>query len=204
MQTQLAKIALSLMLALPLCGCAPIASIFPLYNSADTAFDAQLVGTWRPVEKGSDGPDKNTRWIFSHPGSGNFYDFRGTPLDQKGGFVAKARLVRLGQALFVDFEGDDRAVDQAEENDSVVPFPIVPVHMMGRVWLEGDTLRVHFLSDDWVKKQAKAGTLALAHLDVDGGQLLTATTADLRKFMEAHADDADALAEHYDFTRVKQ
>jgi hypothetical protein len=59
------------------------------------------------------------------------------------------------------------------------------------------------LKDDWVKDQAKAGTLTLAHLDVDGSPLISATTADLRKFMQAHAEDGDALSENYELKRIK-
>ena len=75
--------------------------------------------------------------------------------------------------------------------------------MLGRIWLEDNALRIHFLSDAWVKKQVKAGKFPLAHLDMNGGQLLTAGTDDLRKFMQAHADDNEALSENFECARVK-
>jgi hypothetical protein len=49
----------------------------------------------------------------------------------------------------------------------------------------------------------KAGTFSLAHLDADGGMILTAGTEDLRKFMQAHAEDKDALSENFELKRIK-
>ncbi|HKW57255.1 MAG TPA: hypothetical protein VJN42_07840 [Candidatus Acidoferrum sp.] len=182
-------------------GCAPVDSVFPLYKPEDTAFENRLVGTWEPVVKDANSSENEKRWICSHARSDRFYDFKWTAVGRKGGFVAKARLVQLGNNLFIDFEGDDSGID--EETDNLAAFPAVTTHMIGRIWLTGDVLQIHFLSDDWVKKQVKAGTFPLASLDAGNGPLLTASTDALRKFMEAHAEDSEALSENFEFTRSK-
>ena len=203
MKLRLAGIALTLALALLLNGCAPIDSIFPLYKDEDAVFDDHLLGTWQRVLTDVNASDKDQRWTFSHAEGEKYYDFKWGAVGTKGGFIAEVRLVRLGNALFIDFEGDAQKIDDAAKSDAVVPYPMITTHMLGRVWLEKDSLLIHFLSDDWVKEQVRAGTFSLAHLDVNGGQILTAQTDDLRKFMQAHADDTKALSEEFKFTRAK-
>jgi len=202
-RSQLARRIPILALVLLLNGCAPINSIFPLYVPEDTAYDTRLIGDWQPVVTDPESSDKNARWIFTKSSKDKFYDFKWGAVGMKGAFVAKARLVKLGDSLFIDFEGDDGAVDSADKTESIVPFPIISTHMVSRVWLDHETLQVRFLSDDWVKKQVKAGTFSLAHLDADGGMILTAGTEDLRKFMQAHAEDKDALSENFELKRIK-
>ena len=80
---------------------------------------------------------------------------------------------------------------------------MISTHMMGRIWLTKDSLEIHFLKDDWVKAQVKAGAFPLANVDVEGSPILTAKTDDLRKFMQAHADDQEALSENYSLVRQK-
>lgn len=202
MRTQLAMVAAALILGLCMNGCAPIDSIYPLYNVNDAEFDVRLLGTWQPISENGSDSDKDQRWIFEQSKDDKFYDARWTSLGAKGGFVARARLVRLGTGLFIDLEGDDHLDDQAN-SDFTVPFPFITTHFIGRIWIEQDTLRIRFLSDDWIKKQTKANTLSLAHLETSQEQILTVSTEDLRKFMQAHADDYDALAEKFEFQRVK-
>jgi hypothetical protein len=203
MKSRLPRIAATLALTLLLNGCAPIDSIFPLYKDGDAAFDDHLLGSWQPVITDANASDKDVRWIFSHSEGDQFYGFKWGAVGVKGGFIAEVHLVRLGNDLFVDFEGDSQKLDDTPNSDNVVPYPMITTHMIGRIWLEKDSLVIHFLGDDWVKKQVKSGTFSLAHLDINGGQILTAQTEDLRKFMQAHADDKEALSEEFKLTRAK-
>jgi hypothetical protein len=203
MKSRLARIAATLALVSFLTGCAPIDSIFPLFKPEDAVFDDRLLGSWQPVITDSNDSDKDVRLIFSHSECNNFYNFKWTEVGAKGGFVAKIRLMRLGNNLFADFEGNMDSPDDSKPPDGPIPFPVIATHMIGRIWLEKDTLLIRFLDDDWVKTQVKAGTFSLAHLDVNGGQILTAQTEDLRKFMQAHADDNEALSDQFKFIRAK-
>jgi hypothetical protein len=203
MKRKFAWCAAVLSLAVCLNGCAPIISLFPLYKDDDKAFETDLLGTWKLAKPDPDNPDdKKTRWAFAKSKDDNFYDFKWGAVDSKGGLVAQARLVRIGSNLFADFEGDMNSKG-TEPKDNVMPFPIISVHMMGRVWLEKDSLEIHFLKDDWVKDRIKAGGFPLAHVGNDSDPLLTASTEELRKFMQEHADDERALSENYKFVREK-
>jgi hypothetical protein len=75
--------------------------------------------------------------------------------------------------------------------------------MIGRIWLEQDTMQIHLLDDEWVNKQTEAGTFSLAPLNLDSDQILTAQTQDLRPFVPAHADGAEALSVIYQRIRAK-
>jgi len=203
MKSRIAGFLLTLALALLLIGCAPTDSLFPLYRSDEAVFDNRLLGTWQPVLTGANAEDKDQRWIFSHSEGQPHYDCKWGAAGTTGGFVAKARLVRLGDNLFIDFAGDTDKLEDPPKAGALIPFPIVPSHMIGRVWLEKGTLEIHFLHDDWVKKQIKAGTFSLAHIDVGSSQILAAQTEDLRKFMQAHADDTEALSSNFQLVRAK-
>ena len=203
MKSRIAGVLATLAWALLLIGCAPTDSLFPLYKADEAVFDNHLLGTWQPVITDANARDKDQRWIFSHSEGQQYYDFQWSAAGAKGGFVAKARLVRLGDNLFIDFEGDTDKLEDPPRADVLVPFPIVPSHMIGRVWLEKGLLQIHFLHDDWVKKQIEAGTFSLAHVDVGSHQILAAQTDDLRKFMQADADDREALSSNFQFVRAK-
>ena len=203
MNSRMAGALLIFALALLLIGCAPIDSLFPLYKADEAVFDNHLLGTWQPVITDANVRDKDQRWIFSQSEGQKYYDFKWGAAGAQGGFVAKARLVRLRDNLFIDFEGDTDKLEDPPRGDVLVPFPVVPSHMIGRVWLEKGTLEIHFLHDDWVKRQIEAGTFSLTHVDVGSSLILAAQTDDLRKFMQAHADDTEALSSNFQFVRAK-
>ena len=203
MRRKSVSLAMILSLTILLNGCGPIASFFPLYKADDKVFETGLVGTWKPEKADASNPDdKDTRWTFAKSEDDNFYDFKWGDVGAKGGFLAKARLVRIGSTLFIDFEGDtgNKVMDS---KDNMMPFPVMSVHMMGRVWLEKDSLEIHFLKDDWVKERIKAGSFPLSHLGEYGDLILTASTDELRKFVQEHAEDKDALSDNYKFVRKK-
>ena len=197
------KIALLLSLTLLLNGCGPVNSLFSLYQADDTAFEEGLLGTWQPVITEFNEDDKDTRWTFEHLSDDKFYAFTWGSVKGKGGFAAKTRLVKLSDNLFIDFEGDTSRAENLQGKELVVPFPVTSTHMIGRIWLEKDSLKVRLLGQDWVDKQIKAGTFSLSRENVDGSAILTAKAADLRKFMQEHADDDVALSEEFKLVRSK-
>lgn len=180
-------------------GCVPVNSLFALYTSNDKLFDPNLIGEWKQTpETASD--SENMRWVFLRQGDSNVYKTSLVALGKRGGFLAKGRLVPLGNAMFVDFEADADSIDDGE---TAVPFPFIESHMIGRIWIEKDKVRIHFLNDDWVKKQLKDGQLTLAHAGPANDPVLNAPTPELRKFAVEHADDKEAFSENYELSRVK-
>jgi hypothetical protein len=187
-------------LASILAGCGPINSLQPLYTKEDKVFEETLLGEWRPKSPEND-EDKKARWTFEKSGNEYFYTLCMTTIEKKGCLRAQARLVRLGGALFVDFEGDTRDDDASKITN--MPFPIISTHMIGRIWIEKDAFRIRMFEDDWINKHIKEGKFALAYTTTDGGTVLTAKTEDLRKFAQDHADDEVAFSGSFELVRAK-
>lgn len=66
-----------------------------------------------------------------------------------------------------------------------------------------DSLELPCLGDDGVKGRMKAGRFPLPHLGENGDLILPAGTEELRKFMQGHAEDKEALAEESKLVREK-
>jgi hypothetical protein len=116
MKSRPATIAAILAFALLLNGCVPIDSLFPLYKADDAVFDDRLLGTWQPVAAGDS--DKDERWYTSRSEGEKFYDVRWGATGTKGGFFAKARLTRLANNLFINFEDDSKKIDDGPRSIS--------------------------------------------------------------------------------------
>jgi Flp pilus assembly protein TadD len=65
---------------------------------------------------------------------------------------------------------------------------VVRAHVVGRIWLQKDFLRVARLDSDWVEKNTPEGFRVMQ----GKWAVITASTADLRKLLLEHADD-DAM-----------
>jgi hypothetical protein len=194
-------LAITMATSLMLAGCAPMDSLQPLYTPDDKIFEQGLLGTWQPKEPESN-EDKNSRWIFQRSSDENSYAVSLTSVDKKGCLLAKARLVRLGNTLFVDFMGD-MDNDRWSSDAGVAPYPVVQTHMIGRIWIDKDSFRIRLLDDQWVKKQIKSGKFALPHIEVESEQILIAKTEELRKFAQAFAEDQEAFSDNWEFIRAK-
>ena len=184
-----------------LIGCAPQDSLFPLFNKDDKVFEKQLLGEWQvknQTDAKQDPIEKPASVIFSTAEAESSFDVRIPKFNDAGGTLrATARLVRLGAYLFIDLDTPDT------EKLQDVPYPTIEGHVFGRLTLKGDTARIDFLDDEWVAKQADAGTLGLSYVKGPNGRLLSADTAELRKFALEHAEDQEAFSESYILTRRK-
>lgn len=181
------KVAAALIAILLLCllaACGPVLSIHPLYTDRDVVFDPGLVGIW--FDPGSSdapvvferGPDNSYR-VITHLD-------KDTSADQ----IFEAHLVKLNGHLFLDAEQTKNRIAGKEEDMGIA----IPAHLLGRVSIEGDALNLDLLDEDWIKDQLKAGKISIAHEDNDDGDVvLTASTAELQKFVVAHADDDKAF-----------
>lgn len=193
----LPAILLCVSLACFACGCAPVGSLFELYTTQDKLFDPNLIGEWKQVSP--PGSEKLSRWLFQADKESVTYSAALTSLDKTGRWQADARLVNLGDFLFIDFTASSDALN---DENAKVPFPSTPIHMFGRIWIEPGHVKIHFLNDDWVKAQIKAGTFPLPHVEKDGDPLLLAPTDELRKFVQEHAEDKEAFSENYELVRL--
>jgi hypothetical protein len=176
-------------------------SVQPLYDERTAVFDASLLGPWgNPTQKNA-----SSTMLFAK-GSGDFYEV--TMIDPNGDdpslrAVYEAHAVRLNGRLFLD------AVHTADHVGShTVNGEGIRSHMIVRAMVDGDKMHIDFLSDDWLEKGFDSGTLALAHETISGNDIsdqivLTASTADLQKFVAAHANDDQAFPPSDPLVRLK-
>ena len=165
-------------------GCVP--SWNPLYTDKDLVFDTLLVGTWTPIEakEGS----KET-WAFAKGGE-KLYRLQQTDEDgRKADF--EARLVKLKERRFLDLyltkvEGDDLKLN------ALASMSLVPAHLILKVEQIGPALKIAAMNPSWLKEFLKKHPDAIAHrLVLDDNIVLTASTAELQKFVLEHADQED-------------
>jgi len=187
-------------LVLVMTGC--VRSLHPLFTEQDLVFDSALLGTWT---------DKKTQdtWTFQqsgpqsyqltlHPHEAGFLRQPGEP----AGF--EAHLVRLGEYLFLD-----TSPELPEIVNDFYNFHLIQSHVVSRILIEGDVLRIALLNSDWFEDKFAGGELDIATEKVNGiaaekvdeGFVITASTRELQKFYEKYSEDTEAFPEPIELSR---
>jgi len=184
-----------------LAGCEPQNSVYPLVAASDDAFEPLMLGEWL-LQSGPEvkAAERSGKAIFRKGKEPGTYEITMPDFDEKDMLlVSEAKLVKLGDFLFIDFGSPDLE----GRTSATLPYPGLRSHVFGRVYSEKDKMRIDFLSDTWVSDQAKAGKLTLASIETPEGRVLAAKTDELRKFALEHAEDNEAFAESFAFQRKK-
>ena len=166
-----------------LMGCTAVVSLQPLYTAQDTVTDARLAGSWV-----SDGK------TIQITAAGSSYDIS---IDDGKGEQDRlmAHPVELSGKLFVD-------LSQVAAGDSKC-FACVPMHLIGELTVEDDTLRVRFLDASWVEEMAKVADLPAARSE--DALILFAETAKFREFLENYGQEPAAFTrEEFVWTRSER
>ena len=181
------RIMAPLVLALLATGCGPVTSLHPLYTRSSVSSDPALPGTWA-----GDGDLAGDAWTFEKSGDDAFALVRTSEGEQPDRF--DIHLVRLGQFLFLDASRRDETVS---------------THILGRVWIEGDVLRIALIDEDWLKaalsrKEVSVRYERLANENGDEDQIvLTASTEELQKLMLTCAKSVNGFSEPLELHRQK-
>jgi hypothetical protein len=167
-------------------GCAPVMSLFGLYDKDSLTNDDRIVGNWEILDETN--KDKtDCCMVFAKSGDG--YSMTVPDPENKETWYSVTHLVKLGDAMFVDIETDTKKL----EKNSRVPFPVTNLHLFGRIWIEKDTIRMGLLDDDGMKKAVSSGKTRLTYVHADD-LLLTSTTEQLQTFAREHVNDKDAFS----------
>jgi hypothetical protein len=175
-------------------GCSPVTCLFPLYTDSDKLFDGTLIGEWKTApdkNQNDEGPgaNENGRWIFQKTQDHLSYDCSQVKLGKKGVISSTAKLVKLGNALFLDFAPGPAFPEGAQD----VSYPSIDAHAMARIWLDKDELTIRFLDEKWAWKQIHESKFSLSCVDAPTALVVTASAEELRNFATTHADDKDAF-----------
>jgi hypothetical protein len=176
------KYVLALGLAAFAFGC-PVRSLFPLFSEKDLVALPAIVGTWTNAEGDTvtiqPAAEKNYQAVF-HTSKGE--------TSQYTGHVGK-----LGNSWFLDSYPADKGIDHH----------LIRAHIISRIRVDGDSLRVAPLEGDWLKKMIDAGKLNIPYVEPGGDIILTASTEELQKLCVKFAGDAAAFRESPGYARVK-
>jgi hypothetical protein len=185
------RVASIIALLLPVCGCVPIPSFYPLWDEQHAAFETKLLGEWRNADSSDDGA-----MSFAESAE-KTYLATYSEKDEKSGKIKKslytAKLVRLGNHLFIDFISDEASFDKRMDNEAYQP--LVPMHFFTRLELDGDILKLAFLDDERLEKRVLKKEIDLPLLKRKNTILLTAETAKIQQVLEQFAEDKDLWGE---------
>jgi hypothetical protein len=161
-----------------------VVSLQPVYEPDTIAFDPALVGTWAMGDDGLTVTFERGEWHSYH-----------MTLEQRDDKTrVSARLTRVGDAAYLDI---------APLDGTDLPVLALPVHAVYRVNLKGDELSLSDLNFEVLEKRVREGTATLpAVIDARKNVVITASTAELRRWLTAHAADEGLFDPPTTLTRV--
>lgn len=162
-------------------GC--VQSLHPFCEKEHSIFDPKLVGVWN-----AHGGPVPGRWAFSRQGEEAAYRLEYSAGGEPD--VFRVRLTRIGDQNYLDLSLS-KSNDAFDELGDFAKLHLLPVHTVARIDLRDDTATISFLDPRWLEELLRAEPTALRH-ERKGPIVITASTRELRTFVEQHADDADA------------
>ncbi|HUI43647.1 MAG TPA: hypothetical protein VL523_16925 [Terriglobia bacterium] len=131
--------------------------------------------------------------LLPQPASANpgVYPFTVNPSEGETG--VQPHVAEVGDGLYAGFV---RVPQASPANDgSSYELHLTQAHWVFRVWLDGDTLRLADLSEDWFKGAVDQGRVEMGQEEVNDTLVLTASTTELRAFLQEHGGDEGAFPE---------
>lgn len=194
-------------LAALICGCAPAASVRPLYSDADLnkpLSEPGIEGEWISPDLDKAGTDEELwlKWKIgppTRPGQPNsnypveFRFARPDPEEGEAPTTYDVRLVRIADKLFFDADFDEQKHGQLRLGRDAI-LGMAPVHLVGRVWVQKDFLRIAFLDSDWVRDHSSESFREMVDTPDKDTSIITGSTQELRDFLFQNADNPKALA----------
>jgi tetratricopeptide (TPR) repeat protein len=193
-------------LAAVFCGCTPVVSVRPLYTDEDLKHpivEPRIEGEWVSPDVDKVGTDDEImfRWKIAPPerpgeptmapNSAYHMEFRpGKPDPGKGDqvFSYYVRLIAMGDKFFFDADFDETVEGPVKTGSDDVP-GLVGVHIVGRIWVHSDYLRLALLDPEWMKDNAPDTFRELK----GGGAIITASTQELRDFLLRNSDNEEVM-----------
>jgi hypothetical protein len=160
-----------------------VVSLQPVYEPDTIAFDPGLLGTW---VMGDDGVTLTVE-------RGAWHSYHVTIDERDDRMRLSARLTRVGERTYLD---------AAPLDGLDLPALVLPVHAIYRCDLKGDELALSDLNYEALERQAREGkaTLPLV-VDARRNVVITAGTAELRRWLVANAADETLFDPPLTFTR---
>jgi hypothetical protein len=178
-----------------LTGCIPT-SINPLYSGEDLVFDPALIGVW------SDQGNSKETWAFEKAGDKE-YKLVCTENDGKTGHF-EAHLLKIGPTQFLDLFPDESGIE-AMDRSGFYKVHLLRTHSFLKVTQIEPALQTAPLDLKWLRELLGKHPQAIQHHKIGEGDdaqiVLTASTPELRKFVENHLKTEGAFGEPINLKR---
>jgi tetratricopeptide (TPR) repeat protein len=200
--TRIASAIFVFVLAAFLSGCVP-ASIRPLYTDADLKnpiSEPRIEGEWvsPDLDKVGTGDDTLLKWkivppeLPVKPYSAYRVEYRPGRSDPgKGDEFSRydVRLVAIGDKLF--FDAEFAAVEEGQVKIGSDDYPgLVGAHVIGRIWVHSDYLRIAMLDSRWMEDNLPASFQEFKSDDA----IITASTQEVRDVLLRNSDNGEAMS----------
>jgi len=116
----------------------------------------------------------------------------------QGASLLQSHLAEVGEGLYASLIRAQPASAQNQDDtndDGPYELHLIQRHWVFRVWLDGDTLRLADLDENWFKGAVNTGKVEIGHDEVNDTLVLTASTPELRAFLLEYGGDGDAFPE---------
>src|SRR6266478_2857369 len=140
-------------------GCSCAGSLRPLESGAPPLESANLRGKWVSTDDSSN----QQEYFLVDSASADVYVVSSLKPNEKLTDVYEVSLVQVGSYTFLDAAFDE--TESGQEHRSVHDMGALPIHFIGRVWVEGDTLRLGLLNYDWLKQMISTGKVTLPSIE---------------------------------------
>jgi hypothetical protein len=185
-----------------------VKSLHPFYNENEVIYKSELLGNWS-------GADSSTWKIEEGMKSQGIFkpvthdkSYKITYTDKSGPAVFKAHLFKLAGHLFLDFYPED-----VESSNDMMASHLVPMHTVARVDLQDGRIMIRWYNEEWLIGLFTQNKIRISHekIPIDEGNdrennyqvILTASTAELQKFILKYSDDKEAFKSEYTFQLTK-
>jgi len=203
----LVAITFAVLVSIALTGCNPAVSLRPLATPQDKVMDPQIEGNWSSLstEKGEKDTEVIT-WQISNVG--DHYRALMSQIEssitennpKENSAVYTLSLIKIEDKLFFDAVLDENTDDGHVVRPRDVEPSLVPVHLVGRIWLHPDYVRLAMLDSSWLREHSGEDFSETA----DSTAIITASTTELRKFLARNAEDNVAFSYGAFFCRQGQ
>ena len=196
-----ASIALTGLLVVLLNGCIP--SLQPLYTADKLVLLNGLAAEWKQaIDQQSDNSKKPELWAFRQGEDKNYLLIH---QDEDGLLAAfDVHVVKLGSHHFMDFYPGSIPEDMAavrnapnfrdpETMNNFLKNNLIAVHTFAKVEISGKTLKINLFDPEFLKNLLERQQIRIKHEKTENGYLLTASSADLQKFVEKYAEEKEAF-----------
>jgi hypothetical protein len=181
-------------------GCTCAGSLRPLESDEPLTFTPDLSGTWMS----NDSDSKDAEYFTLESTGYHSYRVSYTKDGETLKDVYELSLVQVGSYTF--FDAAFKETGNTQSNKTAYDLGVLPIHFIGRIWADGDQLRLGLLNYDWMEKMSSGNSLKVpfvAHREGDDRLiLLTAESDKLKEFVRQYAEDPEAFSTVLTFRRV--